>query len=139
MQSEKLVEDAFDRARARGKEAMAKIMARSDMISAEEVSKITGMSLSIVSVCHQNGRIIGLESNGEIRYPAWQFDKKHSVVYKGIKDALSIFDGCHLTTYRYLLMDMPDGSDDPFYKGIQQGNLDLVLGCLEGISRGDFT
>ncbi|MBO9428823.1 hypothetical protein [Sulfitobacter sp. R18_1] len=139
MTTSELKGEAFDRARERGKERAEEITSGPEMITEEEVSKVIGMSRSIVDVCRQNGRLIGLPKDDGYCYPDWQLDKKHGVVVKGIKDVLTACDGCAWTAYRYLVETYPDEHEQTAYEKLRQGEVELILNHIGAIQSGVFT
>lgn len=138
MQSKNL-NDVTDRARVCCDKAVEDIAKSPDMLTAEEVSKAIGMSRSIVDVCRENGGLIGFTSGDGYRYPAWQIDKKNGVVIKGIRDALTIYDGCSCAAYRHLMSNYPDKTGEPVYEKLLKGDLDSALSHLNSIRAGTAT
>lgn len=133
------LDEAMERARERGKDALEEIFSQPDMLTVEEVSKIIGMSTSIVGVCRDNGGLIALPMMNGYCYPKWQFDEKNGVVIKGIRDIVAMCDGSWLTAYKHLTSEYPDADGKPVYEKLRQGEIDAVLSYLGGVLDGAFT
>jgi hypothetical protein len=74
------IDEALGRARARGEEAVSKILARPEMLTGETFATRADATRETVNRWRKEGRVLGLEGNTRgVRYPDWQIDERGRV------------------------------------------------------------
>ena len=126
-------------AEERGKAAVSTLVDSEKMLSTTEVAERIEISRQAVGKRRNNGQILALKAGPKIlRYPHWQILPTGEVV-AGIKDVLRRFDGDAWAAYRFLKEMVPDGSDQPFYELLRDGDIATVLAHIDGNLGGAVT
>lgn len=130
------LEAALDAARERGRLRAAEILSGDDMLSADDLAKVLGMSRMTVNTKRQNGQLLGLDgAKRGYRFPLWQIDgdgKPYSLLPE-----LHELLGGPWAVYRFLVQ--PHGALEGMTgrEALERGKDEAVLDAAEGAGR-DF-
>jgi hypothetical protein len=130
---------ALERARARGVERAAEILAGDEMLNGDELGQILGISRQAIDKRRKAGDLIALQGPARgYKYPRWQISSD-GFVLDGIHEVLDLCDGQAWTAYRHLISTYPDNSGETLYTKLKNGLRDEVLSYVESLRRGNFT
>lgn len=130
------LEIALDAARERGRLRVTEILSGDDMLSADNLAKVLGVSRMTVNTKRQNGQILGLTgAKRGYRFPLWQIDgdgKPYSLLPE-----LHELLGGPWAVYRFLVQ--PHGALEGMTgrEALERGKDKAVLDAAEGAGR-DF-
>ena len=135
--------DALDQAlvaaEGRGKTLNRSILMERDMLTAEKVADLIGISRQAVNKRRLAGQVLGLRGGTKTyKYPAWQVLPNGAVI-EGLADLLLRFEGDAWATYRMLVEPYPDGSGAPVYEKLRQGAVVDVFAHVDATLGGSVT
>ncbi len=132
--------DALTAARERGQLRAAEILSGADMVSAEGLAELLGVTRVTVNSKRQAGQLLGLDgAKRGYRFPVWQLNAEGRP-YPELGPLLERL-GDPWTVYRFLVQ--PQGALDgltgrqALERGRGRGR--AVLQAAESVARGDFT
>ncbi|NLS07315.1 XRE family transcriptional regulator [Rhizobium sp. P32RR-XVIII] len=130
------LEQALAAARERGRSKAAEILARVDMLSADEFARLLGTTRVTVNTKRQNGQVLGLDgAKRGYRFPDWQLDSngKPFVALPILHEML----GGAWAVYRFLVQ--PHGELDGLTgrQALERGRSKEALAAAESVGR-DF-
>ncbi|AHI24906.1 hypothetical protein H845_961 [Komagataeibacter xylinus E25] len=131
-------DSALARAKARGKALAARIVARDDMVTAEELARRMGTTRVTVNARRRTRQLIGLEGTTRgYRYPTWQLDSDGRPLAV-IANLFSTLGDSPWTIYRFLTQQHPELEGRTALTALQAGEVDRVLSVATGIAEGTF-
>ena len=135
-QDRSALDEALDRARARGERRVTEILVGEDMLTGEEFGARIGITRQGVDKRRRAGVLIALEGPARgLRYPDWQIGPEGQMV-DGIGDVLALAGGEPWTAYRLLVEPFPDGSEDRVCDVLRRGERERALAQVRGVMEG---
>lgn len=129
---------ALGEARARGRSQAAEILAREDMLSADQFAALLGTTRMTVNTKRQNHQVLGLDgAKRGFRFPAWQVgdDGKPFQALPALFERLS---GGPWTVYRFLTQCHPELEGLTGREALRRGKAEQALEVADGIAQGTF-
>lgn len=132
-------EQAFARARERGRIRAAEILSGDDMLNADEMAQRLGISRVTVNARRQRHELLGLGgAKRGFRFPDWQVDDDGNPidVLPRLFELLgpSPWGVYRFLTQRHAALDGATAKD-----ALRRGKTDKVLDAAESLARGDFS
>lgn len=130
--------DALAAARDRGRLLAAEILAGPDMVSAEALATLLGVTRVTVNSKRQAGQLLGLDgAKRGFRFPVWQLDGEGRPYPEiaGLHERL----GEPWAVYRFLVQPQGALGGLTGRQALERGRGAAALRAAEGIVRGDFT
>ena len=129
--------DPLAAARLRGARQRQEILSSPDMLSAQQVAELLGISRQAVDLKRKNGQLLVLEGGGRgYKYPAWQFEEGQ--VITGLVDILRrLVDISPWLQYRFLTR--PDSwlQDRTPIEALKAGELAAVQAAASRYAAGE--
>lgn len=126
------------RAKARGEALAASILAREDMVTAEELARRMGTTRVTVNARRHARQLIGLEgATRGYRYPAWQLDRDGRP-FAIIPDLFTALGDSPWTIYRFLTQKHPELEGRSAVTALEEGEDSRVLSVAASIAEGTF-
>jgi len=132
-------EDAFARARERGRIRAAEILSGEDMLTADEMAERLGVSRVTVNARRQRHELLGLDgAKRGFRFPDWQVDDDGNAI--GVLPRLfEVLGPSPWGVYRFLTQRHNALGGATAKVALQRGQAEKVLDAAESIARGDFS
>lgn len=128
---------ALAAARERGRIHAAEILARDDMLSADDFAALLGTTRVTVNAKRQSGQALGLDgAKRGYRFPAWQVDRNGKLypeladLHQRLGDPWAVY---RLLVQRHAALDGLTGR-----QALERSKGAALLDIAEGIARGDF-
>lgn len=126
------------RAKARGDALAASILAREDMVTAEELAQRMGTTRVTVNASRHARQLIGLEgATRGYRYPVWQLDRDGRP-FAIIPDLFTTLGDSPWTIYRFLTQKHPELEGRSAVTALEEGEDRRVLSVAASIAEGTF-
>ncbi len=130
--------NGLTRAKARGEALAAKILARDDMVTAEELGRRMGTTSVTVNAKRKARKLIGLEAATRgFRYPTWQLDSDGRP-FAIIAKLFSTLGESPWTIYRFLTQEHPELEGRTALTALQEGQGERVLSVAASVADGTF-
>lgn len=127
---------ALSAARARGQTRAAEILAGDDMLSADALAKLLGVSRPTVNAKRQKHELLALSSARRgFRFPAWQIDENGKPL-AALPRLYEQFGDSPWAIYRFLVQRHPELDGDSALKALAAGREDDVLAVAAGQAQG---
>lgn len=132
------VQDPFELARKRGATLAAEIFSGEEMLSSLKFGELLGISRQAVDKRRKAGELLAMQgATRGFKYPAWQVTGEGQVL-AGLKDVLEISGQDDWAAYRVLVSEYPDGSGEPVFEKLRQGQSKPVMNYIKSFLDGDF-
>lgn len=132
-------EQAFIRARGRGRIRAVQILDQDDMLTADGLAERLGVSRETVSTRLQKYELLGLDGGKRgYRFPEWQIDDGGNV-FEALPRRFELLGPSPWGVYRFLIQrhNVLGGAT---VKGVlRHGQVERVLNAAESLARGDFS
>jgi hypothetical protein len=129
---------ALKEARARGKKRVAEILAEDDMLTAEALADLLGVSRVTVNSRRQSGQLLGLDgAKRGFRFPAWQLDEDGRP-FAALSALQEILGGSAWAVYRFLVSPHGGLNGQTGLEALRSGRADDAIAAAEGVAHGDF-
>ncbi|MFH7812416.1 MULTISPECIES: hypothetical protein [Acetobacter] len=126
------------RAKARGEALAARILAREDMVTAEELARRMGTTRVTVNARRHAHQLIGLEgATRGYRYPTWQLNHDGRP-FATIPDLFAALGDSPWTLYRFLTQEHAELEGRTALAALQAGEETRVLSVAASIAEGTF-
>lgn len=132
-------EQAFARARERGRIRAVEILSGGDMLSADDLAERLGISRVTVNARRQRHELLGLDgAKRGFRFPDWQVDDDGNAI-EALPRLFELLGPSPWGVYRFLTQrhDVLGGATAK--DALQRGQTDRVLDAAESLARGDFS
>ncbi len=132
-------DQAFARARERGRIRAAEILSADDMLSADHMAERLGVSRVTVNARRQRHELLGLDgAKRGFRFPDWQVDEDGNAI-EALPRLFELLGPSPWGVYRFLTQrhDVLGGATAK--DALQRGQTDKVLDAAESLARGDFS
>lgn len=132
-------EQAFARARERGRIRAAQILDGSEMLSADELAERLGVSRVTVNARRQRHELLGLDgAKRGFRFPDWQVDDDGNAI-KILPQLFELLGSSPWGVYRFLTQRHAALNGVTAHEALKRGETDSVLDAAESLARGDFS
>lgn len=132
-------EQAFARARERGRIRAADILSRDDMLSADDMAARLGVSRVTVNARRQRHELLGLDgAKRGFRFPDWQVNDDGNAI-AALPRLFELLGPSPWGVYRFLTQRHDVLGGATARDALQRGQVDKVLDAAESLARGDFS
>lgn len=132
-------EQAFARARERGRIRAAEILSGDDMLSADDMAERLGVSRVTVNARRQRHELLGLDgAKRGFRFPDWQVDDDGNAI-QALPRLFELLGPSPWGVYRFLTQRHDVLGGATARDALQRGQADKVLDAAESLARGDFS
>jgi hypothetical protein len=100
------LKDALEAARVRGRGAVLAIIQSDEMLDVEAAALMMDCSLPDLLAAHKHGFVLGLEHDGQLHVPDWQF-RYDGQPFEEIADMIAVFDKRFWEIYRFMKASHP--------------------------------
>jgi hypothetical protein len=129
---------AFAAARERGRDRVAEILERPEMLSAEAFGERLGLSRVAVNDRRQKHEFLGLEgAKRGFKYPNWQIGEDGKP-FDALPTLFEKLGDSPWAVYRFLLQSHAELDGRSGLEVLKEGRSERVLDVAESISRGNF-
>ena len=129
---------ALKEARARGKKRVSEIVAADDMLTAEALADLLGVSRVTVNSRRQNDQLLGIDgAKRGFRFPAWQLDEDGRP-FEALPELQQILGGSAWAVYRFLVTPQGGLNGLTGLDALRSKKPDEVIEAAKGIAHGDF-
>ncbi|MGV7120363.1 hypothetical protein [Sphingopyxis sp. 550A] len=132
-------EQAFARARDRGRIRAAEILSGDDMLSADDMAERLGVSRVTVNARRQRHELLGLDgAKRGFRFPDWQVDDDGNAI-EALPRLFELLGPSPWGVYRFLTQRHDVLGGATARDALLRGQADKVLDAAESLARGDFS
>lgn len=127
----------LEAARERGRRRVAEVLAEDDMLSADAIAALLGVTRVTVNTRRQSGQLLGLDgAKRGFRFPSWQLDRdgRPYAALRALHERL----GGAWPVYRFLVTPHGALNGRTGLEALKRGNVDEALAAAESIARGEF-
>jgi nucleoid DNA-binding protein len=126
---------ALEAARSRGSGRVASILAREDMLSAEEFGKLIGVSRVTVNQKRQRREVLALEgARRGFRFPEWQIGE-NGKPFGALPELFDRLGGDPWEVYRFLVQHHPELGGLTGMEALRRGRVTEVIDAAESTLR----
>lgn len=129
------LDDALVAARARGRERIAEILARPEMLSAAELGKRIGASRMTINTKRQRRQLLALEgATRGFRFPNWQIGEDGKP-FKALPQLFDKLGDRPWAIYRFLLQHHPELDGRTALEALAAGDSDKVVEAADSVAQ----
>lgn len=139
LSEEEAREQAFARARERGRIRAAEILSGAGMLTADAMAERLGVSRVTVNARRQRHELLGLDgAKRGFRFPDWQVDEDGNAI-QVLPRLFELLGPSPWGVYRFLTQRHDALNGETARDALQRGQAEKVLDAAESLARGDFS